>query len=88
MRDDDGRVQVLNEEQRLLLTTLAEYTEAPTTRRLADKLHTTPTSWWNYDVVQSKLVRLEKRGLVQRDKRRPAHWVVTPAGKNVLGLGI
>lgn len=69
-----------------VLATVEQYVDAPTTRRVADRLETpkAQSRLWGYDRTYSILKRLEARGLVVRDDRRPAHWKVTPAGYEIL----
>lgn len=69
-----------------VLATVEQYVDAPTARRVADRLETPGayTRHWGYDRTYAVLKRMEKRGFVARDKRRPAHWSVTSAGYEVL----
>ncbi len=77
----------LTKAQAQLLEALAEYTDAPTTRRLADKLESPAArrEYWGYDRTHAVLKRLARRGLVVvRDARRPQHWHVTAEGRDAL----
>lgn len=77
---------MLTDAQVELLVALEAYVEAPTTRRLADKLETPAAGreYWGYDRTHSMLKRLSKRGLVEHDSRRPMHWSVTQAGRDAI----
>lgn len=76
----------LTDKQRIVLTVLAEYVEAPTTRRLADRLESPAArrEYWSYDKAHAALKRLEKRDLVARDSRRPVRWTITSVGRAAL----
>lgn len=76
----------LTDNQRTVLTAISGFTDAPTTRELSDKLET-PEAYsrlWGYDRVHSILTRLEKRSLVYRDTRKPAHWSLTQPGREAI----
>lgn len=50
--------------------------------READRRH---NRTFGYDALHSVLKRLECRGLVKRDKHRPARWAITAAGSKLVG---
>lgn len=74
--------------QELVLRTLAEHAaaggEAIGNDELDTELNRRHNRHMGYDQLHSTLVRLHKRGLVDRDARRPARWSVTDAGKQAV----
>lgn len=66
--------------QRKLLAALDQYGDTSTVRRIAyehDRLG-------GYDLIFAAFKRLERRGFVTRDDRRPARWAVTETGREAL----
>ena len=68
------------------LATVEQYRNAPTTRRIADRLETPAahTAYYDWARTYRILRRLQSLGLIEHDDRRPMHWTVTKAGYDVL----
>jgi Fe2+ or Zn2+ uptake regulation protein len=76
----------LTDDQRRILATVADYTDAPSVRQITDRLDhpTYRSAYWSLDQVASSLRRMARRGLVVHDSRRPHRWSLTDAGRAAL----
>lgn len=78
----------MTHQQTLVLTVLHEHKQAGGrgigNREIDDEANRRHNRTFSYDALHSLLKRLEKRGLVKRDKSSPARWSITGAGSKLV----